>query len=96
MRLRISGVVRLLLHCAFNERMTGMLAGQRYLIVYGAPVGSFKITFERSKSVPQFRNIVMSLRHVHYRVILQNRIFTNTEQKYMMLLPFEKGMFVVS
>jgi len=27
---------------------------------------------------------------------LQNHIFTNTEQKYMMLLPFERGMFAVS
>jgi hypothetical protein len=26
---------------------------------------------------------------------LQNRIFTNTKQKYMMLLPFERGMFIV-
>jgi hypothetical protein len=25
-----------------------------------------------------------------------NHIFTNTEQKYMMLLPFERGMFAVS
>ena len=24
---------------------------------------------------------------------LQNHIFTNTEQKYMMLLPLERGMF---
>jgi hypothetical protein len=28
--------------------------------------------------------------------ILQNHIFPNTEEKYMMLLPFESGMFVVS
>jgi hypothetical protein len=27
---------------------------------------------------------------------LENSIFTNTEQKYMMLLPFERGMFAVS
>jgi hypothetical protein len=26
----------------------------------------------------------------NYRSILQNHIFTNTEQKYMMLLPFER------
>jgi hypothetical protein len=32
----------------------------------------------------------------YYRSILQNYIFTNTEQKYMMLLPFERGMFAVS
>jgi hypothetical protein len=25
-----------------------------------------------------------------------NHIFTDTEQKYMMLLPFERGMFAVS
>jgi hypothetical protein len=33
---------------------------------------------------------------INYRRILQNNIFTNTEQKYMMLLPFERGMFAVS
>jgi hypothetical protein len=42
--------------------MMGMLAGQRDLIVYGARVGSFKIMFERSKSVPRFRSIVISVR----------------------------------
>jgi hypothetical protein len=34
--------------------------------------------------------------HIHYHIILQNHIFTNTEQKYMVLLPFERGMFAVS
>jgi hypothetical protein len=34
--------------------------------------------------------------HINYVSILQNQIFTNTEQKYMMLLPFERGMFAVS
>jgi len=33
---------------------------------------------------------------INYRRILQNPIFTNTEQKYMKLLPFERGMFAVS
>jgi hypothetical protein len=33
---------------------------------------------------------------INYWRILQNHIFTNTEQKYMMLLPFESGMFAVS
>jgi len=33
---------------------------------------------------------------INYRRILQNHIFTNTEQKYTMLLPFERGMFAVS
>jgi hypothetical protein len=33
---------------------------------------------------------------INYRRILQNNIFTNTEQKYMMLLPFERGKFAVS
>jgi hypothetical protein len=33
---------------------------------------------------------------INYRKILQNHIFTNTEQKYIMLLPFERGMFAVS
>jgi hypothetical protein len=32
---------------------------------------------------------------INYRRILQNHIFTNTEQKYMMLPPFERGMFAV-
>ena len=33
---------------------------------------------------------------ISYRRILRNRIFTYTEQKYTMLLPFERGMFEVS
>jgi hypothetical protein len=33
---------------------------------------------------------------INYRSTLQNHIFTNTEQKYMMLLPFQRGMFAVS
>jgi len=33
---------------------------------------------------------------INYRRILQTHIFTNTEQKYMMLVPFERGMFAVS
>jgi len=34
--------------------------------------------------------------HISYRRILQNHVFTNTEQKYMTLLPFERGTFAVS
>ena len=33
--------------------------------------------------------------HISYRRILQNHIFTNTEQKCMMLLPFEIEMSAV-
>ena len=33
--------------------------------------------------------------HINYRRILPNHIFTNTEHKYMLLLPFERGMFAV-
>jgi hypothetical protein len=33
---------------------------------------------------------------MNYRSVLQNHVFTNTEQKYMMLLPFEREMFAVS
>jgi hypothetical protein len=33
---------------------------------------------------------------INYQSILQNHTFTNTEQKYIMLLPFERGMFAVS
>jgi len=33
---------------------------------------------------------------INYRRILQNHIFTNTEQKYMILLQFEGGMFAFS
>jgi len=33
---------------------------------------------------------------INYWRILQSHIFTNTEQKYMMLLPFEREMFAVS
>jgi hypothetical protein len=32
---------------------------------------------------------------IYYRRILQNHIFTNSEQKYIMLLPFERGRFAV-
>jgi hypothetical protein len=32
---------------------------------------------------------------INYRRIVQNHIFTHTEQKYMML-PFERGLFAVS
>jgi hypothetical protein len=40
----------------------GILAGQRELLVHGARVGTFKITSERSKSIPRFRSIVISVR----------------------------------
>jgi hypothetical protein len=33
---------------------------------------------------------------INYRRILQNNIFRYTEQKYVMLLPFERAMFAVS
>jgi hypothetical protein len=33
---------------------------------------------------------------MNYHRILQDHILTNTEQKYMMLLPFERGLFAVS
>ena len=33
---------------------------------------------------------------INYRRILQNHMFTNTEHKHMMLLPFEREMFAVS
>jgi hypothetical protein len=33
---------------------------------------------------------------INYRRILQNHIFTNTEQKYMMLLPYEREIFEAS
>jgi hypothetical protein len=33
---------------------------------------------------------------INYWRILQNHIFTNTKQKYMMLLPVERGMIAVS
>jgi hypothetical protein len=32
---------------------------------------------------------------INYRSILQNHIFTNNEQKYITLLPFDRGMFAV-
>jgi hypothetical protein len=34
--------------------------------------------------------------YINYRSILQNHIFTSTEQKYIMLLQFERGVFAVS
>ena len=44
----------------------------------------------RSRS---FCNVAIYRERINYRRILQNHIFTNTEQKYMMLLPFEREMF---
>jgi hypothetical protein len=32
---------------------------------------------------------------INYQSILQNHIFTNSEQKYIMFLPFERGIFAV-
>jgi hypothetical protein len=32
---------------------------------------------------------------INYPSILQKHILTNAEQQYMMLLPFERGMFAV-
>jgi hypothetical protein len=48
--------------------------------------GSMKMIPCGQKHVGIFSVIKYSVRIV-YRSILQNRIFTNTEQKYMMLLP---------
>jgi len=42
------------------------------------------------------REVTMYRVRINYRRILQNHIFTDTEQKYMMLLPFKRGMFAVS
>jgi len=50
-----------------------------------------------SHSVDQhFRGNALYRVCINYWRILQNHIFTNTEQKYMMSLPFERGMFAVS
>ena len=57
---------------------------------------------EMTKPRVAFCNVANMLKNLLYRVrinyrwILQKHIFTNTEQKYMMLLPFERGMFAVS
>jgi len=57
---------------------------------------------KRKKGKRQWRkiysqNIYKTYRvRINYRRILQNHIFTNTEQKYMMLLPFEREMSAVS
>ena len=52
-----------------------------------------------SDSIFKFLNNHYTIQYYRVRTnyrILQNLIFTNTEQKYMMLLPFERGMFAVS
>ena len=51
---------------------------------------------EKKKNVGHFAGRPKYRVHVNYQRILQNHIFTNTEQKYMMLLPSERGMFAVS
>jgi hypothetical protein len=40
----------------------------------------------------RFRNYRV---HINHRSILQNHVFTNTEHKYMTLLPFEREVFAV-
>jgi hypothetical protein len=32
---------------------------------------------------------------INYQSIWQNHIFTNSDQKYIMLLPFDQGMFTL-
>ena len=50
-----------------------------------------------NKVTPLKNNIAQRYRvRINYRRGLQNHNFTNTEQKYMTLLPFERGMFAVS
>jgi hypothetical protein len=44
----------------------------------------------------QHQSTACHVRSCKYRVRIKNHIFTNTEHKYMMLLPFERGMFAVS
>ena len=53
----------------------------------------FTTAFTQTRSSP---TLTLYRVRINYRRILQNHIFTNTEQKYMMLLPFERGMFAVS
>ena len=50
---------------------------------------------EKRRNIPYDENTIHRVR-INYRRILQNHIFTSTEQKYMMLLPFERGMFAGS
>jgi hypothetical protein len=69
----------------FNEEIT---SGCNYGICFYYLAQNTCILSSRLSSMYRMR--------VYYRSILQNHIFTNTEQKYMMLLPFERVMFAVS
>jgi hypothetical protein len=60
---------------------------------------TLNLSFTVSSEEENLHSIVFYLiyrMHINYQSILQNHIFTNTGQKYMMLLPFERGLFAVS
>jgi hypothetical protein len=51
---------------------------------------------DKNKLVPVFKKSALYKMHINYRKNLQNHIFTNTEQKYMIVLPSERVIFAVS
>jgi hypothetical protein len=63
-----------------------------------APIGEIAVKFDSGTFYgnmcgdSQYTGYV----EINYRTILQNHIFTNTEQIYITSLPFESGMFAVS
>jgi hypothetical protein len=50
------------------------------------PINIYTLSLDKNSV---FRQRTLYRLYINYRSILQNHIVTNTEQKYMMLLPFE-------
>ena len=80
-----------------------------FIVTLSSAVSSLHLSILLVKSNESFQNNLISninlwrtRRNMLYRVrknyrrILKNHIFTNTEQKYVMLLPSERGMFADS
>ena len=60
------------------------------------PLYVSSVTCSSSGGATQTTLGILGACDINYRSILQNHVFTNTKQKYIMLLPFEREMFAVS
>jgi hypothetical protein len=77
--------------CIMNKQM------HTWLTVYYTVLRLLLLHVSTSTRHPQGALVCLKQYRVgiNYWSILQNHIFTNTEQKYMKLLPLERGMFAV-
>ena len=78
-----------------------MFQWQRFRHIVDSDVSTLTVQREGTSEFPwqqwlRKRTTVIQGVYINYRRILQNHIFTNTEHKYTILLPFERGMFAVS